>query len=225
MKTKEKIEARRIRVEEQLSIKDISERLGVAKSSVSLWVRDLPLSQETIESKCLAGRIKGGRARRFYARNIRIKYQQAGREMAREHKDDSLFMAGCMMHWAEGAKDKNNASICNTDPHFLRLWLRFIKKFFGVKPIYVILHVNCYLNNDKTQEQIESYWIRELGLPRSSLRKTTIVVKHKFSTGAKKNKHVFGVASISVHSTEIVQQIWGAVKYYAMIDDDDKWLD
>jgi hypothetical protein len=225
MKTKEKIKARRIRVEEQLSIKDIATRLGVAKSTVSGWVRNLPLSSKTIEARCLAGCIKGGKTRCSDARAIRIQYQQDGMDMAKKYKDDPLFMAGCMMHWAEGTKDKNSVVISNTDSHFMQLWLKFIQRFFNVKPTDLVVYVHCYLGNGKTKRQIESYWLRELDIPRLCLRKTTVVTNHKSSTGAKKNRHPYGVGIVKVHSTKIVQQIWGAIKSIAGITDKNKWLD
>lgn len=225
MKTKEKIEARRIRVDEQLSLKDIATRLGVSKGTVSIWLRDLPLSKETIKSRCMKACTKGGEARSKNARDIRKKYQQDGRDMAIEHKDNPLFMGGCMMHWAEGAKAKNIAHISNTDKYFLAIWIMFVEQFFNIQKSNIILHISCYLNNGKTQRQIEAYWIKELGLPRSSLRKTTTVISHRFSTGAKKNKHPYGVCALKVYSTEMIQQIWGAIKYYANIDSVDKWLD
>ncbi len=224
MKTRERLEARRIRVEEQMSLKDIAECLGVSKGSVSLWVRDLPLSKETIEERQLAGCFKGGKSRADDARAIRIQHQQTGRNMA-QHQSDPLFMAGCMMHWAEGAKDKNRAKICNTDPHFLRLWLRFIMRFFDVQTEDFRLTINCYLNNGKTKRQIELYWLKQLNLPKSCLKATVIVTKHPMSTGAKKNRHPYGVASVSVHSTKIVQHIWGAIKFMGDIYDDNRWLD
>jgi len=44
-------------------------------------------------------------------------------------------------------------------------------------------------------------------------------------SGVKKNRHPCGVAALSVNSTEIAQNIWGAIKFFAEIDDQDKWLD
>jgi len=225
MKTKEKIEARRIRVEEQLSLKDIAERLGVSKGTASLWVRDLPLSQKTVESRSLRGSVKGAKTRRDDAMRIRVDYQNAGREMARKYKDDPLFMAGCMMHWAEGTKNKNMVGICNTDFYFMKLWLKFIRRFFDIEVTDMALSVHCYLDNGKTLRQIETYWLEKLVLPRSCLRQTVVVTNHRFSTGAKKNKHPYGVALIRIYSTEVVQKIWGAIKFFADIKDEDKWLD
>jgi transposase len=49
MKTREQEEAQRLRREEGLSVREIQRRLNVAKSSVSLWVRDVPLTAEQLE--------------------------------------------------------------------------------------------------------------------------------------------------------------------------------
>jgi transcriptional regulator with XRE-family HTH domain len=44
MKVQERNEARRLRRDEGLSLKEIALQLGVAKSSVSHWVRDIELT-------------------------------------------------------------------------------------------------------------------------------------------------------------------------------------
>ncbi len=43
-------EARRLRSEQGMAITDICKRLGVAKSSVSVWVRDIVLNEEQKEA-------------------------------------------------------------------------------------------------------------------------------------------------------------------------------
>ena len=47
-------EARRLRFEEKMAITQIASFLGVAKSSVSAWVRDLPLTPEEKEASRIA---------------------------------------------------------------------------------------------------------------------------------------------------------------------------
>lgn len=225
MKTKEKLEARRIRVEEQLSLKDIASKLGVSKGSVSRWVKDLPLPVSVIRGRNMAGCTKAGEILHKNAKAARIKHQHNGRKMAVRYKNYPLFMAGCMMHWAEGSKSRNSVRICNTDAHFLRLWVKFIQQFFDVRSDNFRLAVHCHLDNGKTQQQIELYWIKQLSFPQSCLRTTTLIASHSTSTGAKVNRHPYGVASVTVHSTEIIQQIWGAIKFFAEINDDDRWVD
>jgi transcriptional regulator with XRE-family HTH domain len=46
MKTEQREKARALRRDEGLSVKVIARRLGVSQSSVSRWVRDVPLTEE-----------------------------------------------------------------------------------------------------------------------------------------------------------------------------------
>lgn len=225
MKTKEKLEACKLRIEKRLSLCEIAGILGVSKSSVSLWVRDLPLSQQEIKKRKMVGWTIAGKTRAKKARAIRIQYQLNGRDMAEKHKNNPLFMGGCMMHWAEGAKTRNCANICNTDSYFLRLWMRFMTQFFKVEQTDFRIHIKCYLNNNKTQREIEEYWIQQLNISKSCFTKTTIIKKHPMSSGVKKNRHPYGTVSLKVNSTQIVQQIWGAIKFLANIYDEKLWID
>ncbi len=50
VKTHERELARRLRQEEGAAVGEIAERLGVSKSSVSLWVRDIELSEAQQEA-------------------------------------------------------------------------------------------------------------------------------------------------------------------------------
>lgn len=220
MKNEERLEARRLRTEDQLSLKVISEKLGVSKSSVSLWVRDLPLSPTRLKELCLVACTRGGDVRSTEARDVRRQYQQDGYEMAKRLQQNTLFVAGCMMHWSEGSKSKNMAAISNTDLDFLRLWISFVLCFFDVCKEDMVLAIHCHTNNGYTKEQIENYWLEKLCLPRSCLRATSVITKEG---SFKKNKHPYGVARVNIYSTKIVQSIWGAIKFIANIEGD-KWL-
>src|SRR5260370_10227949 len=117
MKSEKRKEARRLRQELGLSINQICKHLGVAKSSVSVWVRDIQLTHEqkqTLEQQHYAYRAQANgatNARKY--REIRRQYQDEGRANAREH--DPLHIAGCMLYWAEGRKNKNWLVLTNSN--------------------------------------------------------------------------------------------------------------
>jgi hypothetical protein len=48
-----------------------------------------------------------------------LQSQQSGRGLV--CLDDSLFIAGCMLYWAEGDKSRNSVRMANSDPEVLRL--------------------------------------------------------------------------------------------------------
>jgi hypothetical protein len=105
-----KAQVRRLRAE-GLSINRIATQLGIAKSSVSGLVRDIPLKPE---QQKLLRRSETARAQRRQA-------QLVGRSFAQLNDPD--YAAGVMLYWAEGAKARNHAHIANADAELLRLWL------------------------------------------------------------------------------------------------------
>jgi transcriptional regulator with XRE-family HTH domain len=90
MKIAERNEARRLRREHDLSLKDIASRLGVAKSSVSLWVRDIELTPEQErrlrdQNGMYTRQLLAHAAWREFHRRRRQAAQQEGRMRAREN--------------------------------------------------------------------------------------------------------------------------------------------
>jgi predicted transcriptional regulator len=100
MKNIEQCKAKELR-SQGMSIKTIAKELGVSAGSVSVWVRDIELSPEQIETLKSQNAIydnqhKGAKARQLQARQQRLRYQEEGRIKAREK--DPLHMAGCMLY-------------------------------------------------------------------------------------------------------------------------------
>jgi hypothetical protein len=108
MKTTERLEARRLREHEGLSMKQIASIVGVSLSSVSLWVRDIELDAVKNASMRSRAARRRGEARAAHARALRRDAQGRGRERAVH--GDPLHLAGCMLFWAEGDKHRNGVS-------------------------------------------------------------------------------------------------------------------
>jgi hypothetical protein len=205
----------------------IAEQLGVSKSSVSLWVRDIQLSDEQnaallAKNPARNGQLLGVRVWSDRCREQRIAAQRHGRELARSRDPD--FLAGCMLYWAEGSKSRNAAELVNADPDLMETFLRFLRSCFSVPDERVTFSVNCFLGNGLTLDEIQEWWLTRLGLPQCCLRKA--IVNRPSSASKRRKGHVlpYGTARISVHSTFIVQSIYGAIQEYAGIDRPE-WLD
>ena len=129
-----------------------------------------------------------------------------------------------MLYWAEGSKSRNSVKLANSDRDLVAFFCRFLRESLGVRDADIRLSLNVYLNNGLTIGEIERDWLAALGLPQSCLRKHTINSKPTSSSGRKRNKLPYGVATVRVHSTELVQHIYGALQEYAGFDNPD-WLD
>ena len=208
--------ARQLR-SEGLSIKAIARELHVAQSTASLWVRDVPLSEEQRRRLDeLTPRQRAGLlTNRTRTRQARLESQSIGRLIARI--DDPLHWAGCMLFWAEGSKKRNAMAFTNSDADMMCFFMRFLRECYDIPDERVCLSVNCFVNNGKTLEEIEAWWLARLELPATCLRKATVNRASSASKAVRKPL-LHGTARITVNSTRMVQTIYGAIQEYAGIE-------
>jgi transposase-like protein len=91
MKTHERAEARRLRREEGRSVKEIERLLGVARSTASRWVRDIPLTsaqRSALKQRnpIYNGQFAGAATNAERGRARRLAYQERGRQKKRKNK-------------------------------------------------------------------------------------------------------------------------------------------
>jgi transcriptional regulator with XRE-family HTH domain len=224
VKPVEREKARKLRREEGCSVKEIAALLSVSPSSVSRWTADIVLSPEFVDAlrlRASRGGLIASRAKSASKRSARLLDQQRGRELARH--PTRLHLAGCMLYWAEGAKDRNAVKLTNSDPDLIALFVRFLRRCHDVAPKRIALSVNCHLNNGLELSAIESWWLQRLELPQCSLRKATVNSPSQASRW-RRNILVSGTARVTVYSTAIVQSIYGAIQEYAGIERPE-WVD
>jgi hypothetical protein len=102
--------ARELR-EQGLDYEEIAAALGVSKSSVSLWVRDMPWPATLSYEECRKRSAEG--SRRYWAaeRPVREAARAATCEAAAAQigalTDRELLIAGAIAYWCEGGKSKS----------------------------------------------------------------------------------------------------------------------
>jgi hypothetical protein len=118
-----------------LDYEEIAGALSVAKSSVSLWVRDLPRPPRLSYEECRKRAAEG--TRRYWAaeRPVREAARGATRKAAAAQigmlTDRELLVAGAIAYWCEGGKSKSytrsdRVIFTNSDPALIRFFLRFL---------------------------------------------------------------------------------------------------
>lgn len=204
-------------------VRQIAATLGVSLSSVSIWTRDIELTlEQRAANLARAGAVRGANWSERH-REVRRRFQAEGRERAR--LAEPLHIAGCMLYWAEGAKSRNQAAFANSDPAMVATFVRFLRECFGLSAADITFNLNVYTDNGLTIDQVEFFWMNELGLDRSCARKHTVNHFPTSSSGQRPNKLPHGVCTLKAKkSTPIVQHIYGAIQEYAGIDCPE-WLD
>jgi hypothetical protein len=214
-----------------ISFKRIAASLDVSPASVVAWTRDIELTAEQRYSNLYGPRgpqsqeqiAKRVAAWQRKSRERRLAWQLEGRIQARN--GDARHIAGCMLYWAEGAKNRNTLTFANSDQGMVRFFAQFLKESLGVSGEDFRVRLNVYTTNGLSIMQIEDHWLSVLGLPRSCLRGHTLNNYPTSSSGAKRNRLPYGVCTIKIaRSTRLVQHIFGAIQEYAGWDDP-RWLD
>jgi hypothetical protein len=210
--------------------KRIARTLGVSPASAFAWTRDIELTPEQRDRNLrgrggpqdpeqIRKRVESWKAR---CRQRRLESQKDGRRKARV--GSALHLAGCMLYWAEGGKHRNTIKFTNSDPRMVALFRRFLAEELAIQPDDIRLTINVYTGNGLSIDEIESYWLDLVGLPRTCVRKHTLNHMPTSSSGRAKNKLPYGVCTPRVHSTWMLHHIYGAIQEYAGFDEP-AWLD
>jgi len=189
--------------------------VGVSKSSLSLWLKDLPLTEEhriAIEQRKVTGRaltveaLRGRRmARQEYTR-------KAAESQIQELAESELFVAGVVAYWAEGAKSKpwtasQRVTFTNSDPGMIRLFLAWLQ-LLGIGLERCSFRVSIHESADV--DAAVAFWAEVVGVAPSQFMRTTL--KRHNPTTVRKNVGTayHGCLIVRVkRSTELGRQIAG----------------
>ncbi|KND47050.1 MAG: hypothetical protein AB199_01295 [Parcubacteria bacterium C7867-004] len=185
-KSKEKLEAYALRRQGQ-SVKEIARKLGVASSTVSIWTRDIPLTdvqkKHLLDRQVAAGyrgRILGAETNKTRkAERIRKAADTVSKEISL-FSNDALFFTGLGLYWGEGTKtETSSVGVSNTDPRVMRLMVQWFTECLGVKRSRFMPRVFISDTHRDREETITRHWMETLGLPRTQFRKTVFLDKGK----------------------------------------------
>src|SRR5260221_1449534 len=156
--------ARELR-QQGLDYEEIAAELDVSKSSVSLWVRDLPRPERLSYEECRRRAAEG--VRRYWAAEGPVR--EAEREAVRvaaadeigELSDREIIIAGAITYWCEGSKNKphrrqDRVDFINSDPTLIKFFLRFLD-VVGTASEQLIFRV--YVHEDADVEAAQRFWL------------------------------------------------------------------
>ncbi|WP_329598296.1 hypothetical protein OIE43_24915 [Streptomyces pseudovenezuelae] len=155
----------------------IQVELGCSKSSISLWVRDLP-KPERRDSTEQAKPAARKRWEHEGARRDKERQQTKGAAAAEigAMSDRELFFLGVGLYWAEGSKDKpydrrESVIFVNSDPGMIKVYLAWLD-LLGVERERMRYAVMIHESADASAA--EEYWANVVGADRSAFYKTTL---------------------------------------------------
>ncbi|WP_251058703.1 MULTISPECIES: hypothetical protein [unclassified Streptomyces] len=168
--------ARELRLQ-GLTYDEIQVELGCSKSSISLWVRDLPKPERHRSPEEAAEISRRGWEKTLERREV--ERQQTKRAAAAElgsMSERELFLVGIGLYWAEGQKSKPYARrerviFVNSDPDMIRLFQAWLN-LLGVAPERVQYRLMIHESGDVAGA--EQYWADLVRVDHSYLQRTTL---------------------------------------------------
>jgi hypothetical protein len=174
-----KAQARELRTQ-GLAYHEIADRLGVSKSSVSLWVRDLPRPPRLSYAENRRRSAEG--VRRYWAKERELRGVLRADEVgvAAAHigdlTDREVLIAGAIAYWCEGTKRKphynfDRVVFVNSDPRLILFFLRFLATA-GIQPDDLTFCVQIHETADV--EAAQRFWQEVTGALPSQFKKPTL---------------------------------------------------
>jgi transcriptional regulator with XRE-family HTH domain len=163
-----------------LDYDDIAAALGVSKSSVSLWVRDMPRPARLSYEECCKRSAEGSRLYWETERPAREARREEVRAAAASQigvlSKREILIAGAIAYWCEGAKSKpyrrqERVVFINSDPGLIKFFLRFLDEA-GVASAQLRFRVNIHETADVAGA--EQFWREVTGAGSARFRRTTL---------------------------------------------------
>ncbi len=157
--------------------REILEKVPVSRSSLSVWLRDAPLTdaEKTVLKKRRNDRISTGRIRAAASlRKARLHREGSLRKKAEEtfrtYRHDELFRVGISLYWAEGAKRGNSFSFVNSDPDMVVLMIAWMERFLHIPRKDI--RARLYIHRPYAHEHLETFWSEKTGINEGDFRQT-----------------------------------------------------
>lgn len=174
-KRKEHEEALRLRQQGE-SYSQIKKVLKVSKGTLSLWLRDYPLSKARVRElrDWSEQRIERYRETRRKQREERLAkvYKEQKKIVLPLGKRD-LFLAGLFLYWGEGTKYATSALVlANTDPAMIKFYIKWLEKAANVPREKIKVRLQLYKDMDTKEET--KYWSEVTSIPVAQFRNPQI---------------------------------------------------
>lgn len=208
------------------SYNEIRAALGVPKSTLSGWFKQLILSD--MARTRLASRARLGSATLIKRNKMQThKAEQRAHETRVSAKATiptltkrDLLIIGTVLYWAEGykrlkvkdGKERMNHTISfvNSDAGMISIFVRFLREVLNIPSEDIRLSMRLYAHINENEAR--THWIRATGLSRQCFFKTTLLVSGASRGIRPYNRLPYGTLQIEVCNTAKFHHLMGMIE-------------
>lgn len=195
------------------SYAEIRSQVPVSKSTLSLWLREHPLSAEQMRAvrdlnpRRIENYIKTCRERR------ERKWQAVlvtARQDIGELSERERLLVGFFLYWAEGTKAApGQVALANTDPAMARSFIDWLL-LLGVKRDQLRIKLHLYKDMDVGKES--AYWSKQLAVPLKHFCKP-YVKSSRLSELTYKNGFGHGTCNVMYGNSKMRDYVLAGIQY------------
>ncbi len=188
--------------------KEITKKVPVHKTTLSVWCKDIELTSEQIifHGGRYANGLKGAKANQIKReKEIGDISTQARLEIYPLSEYD-FKIAGAMLYWAEGDKT-HGLGISNSDPRLIEFIMKWFREICGVTEEKI--KATLYLHTGLDEGETKKYWSFLTGISLNRFGKT--IFKEE-GTASKKDKKYKGTIKINVFDENLKHRILSWIK-------------
>jgi len=190
------------------SYKEIRQEVPVSKSTLSLWLKDIPLSstqRERLYTKQVSILARGSQSQKERRkREIAVIVKGAENEIKIPISFEAYRLFGVAVYWGEGSKH-GGFSFTNSDPHLVLFMVNWFQNIFGVTQNDLVASLNIY--SQQNDKELKQFWSDLTGIPLENFRKSFVKPPNK---GYKKNTLYYGTIRVRVRrGTDMKHRVFG----------------
>lgn len=195
-----------------LSIRAIEVKLGIPRSTLSGWFKDIKLTQaqkKKLYQNWLNALVKARKKAVLWHNTQKTKrIKQAENEAIEilKNLDVSnkyiLELALAILYLGEGSKANEETALGSSDPEILKFFLVCIEKIYN----FNVRSIRCelYLRADQNAKKMKKFWAEELNLPLECFKQTNF---DKRTIGFKTYENYKGVCNLRCANVAIQRRL------------------
>lgn len=156
-----------------LSYSEIRAEVPVSKSTLSLWLNSVELTEEQKERLASISRraaLAGAKTRRHMRRSRQSQMYSAAMKAIDTITPRELWLMGTVLYWAEGAKEKeyrpgSGVEFTNSDPALVHLFLKWIQEVCGVERERIVFAIYLHESHRDSLEKVRTFWAGQTCFP------------------------------------------------------------
>ena len=218
LKNKDKTKAIELR-KLGFSYSEILKEVAVAKSTLSLWLREVGLSKkqkQRLTEKKINSMKRGWEA--CHQKRIDLTkeiIEKAEKDIIRLTKRE-LWLIGVALYWGEGHKEKQKsaqAELSNSDPLLIKIFLEWLLKVCDIPKENIYFRIFLHETSKSRLKEVKKYWSSSTGFPIKYFQKISWK-KNKINTKRTNvGNNYFGLLRVTVKkSASLNRKIQGWIK-------------